>query len=266
MTNEIRIGSIIKQVYVKLDPSGFHGPVIQDREVFFVAGDHVRLDGDPILHLKLVQLGVVQKVQKFPDSLQEIRRYGYCRAEDLDSFMEKLLDDMHEALVGYRDNLREMQEHLNGRLSDQVDERISVNWERYRCAAISESSQWVSPFDEGDEIEWSSTQEVMSTNRVEIEDLESGIVLVAKGLEGLSETGIINRMKRVIHHYEVAPKFIIVSEDGFWNNKDGWCLSKEDATRFLDQHVELPIGKGVKVIPETESHTFTDETGNSITE
>jgi len=264
--DEIRIGSIIKEVRVKLDPDGVRGPLIKNYKVFFVSGDGVQMEGERIKCLKLDQLGVVQRDPGYPDSFHEIRRFGYCREEDLDTFIEAMLNDMLEALVGYRKKMRFMQEHLNQQLENRNSESIKVDWDRYRFAAISESLQWVTPYPEGDGMDWSSTQEVMMTKRVEIEDQKTGIVFYVNGLEGLSETGIMNRMKRAIRDYEQAQKFIIVSEEGFWNNEDGWCLSKEDATRFLDQDVQLPIGKGVKIILETEPHTFTDEAGNVITE
>ncbi|WDH82435.1 hypothetical protein PUW24_06085 [Paenibacillus urinalis] len=70
----------------------------------------------------------------------------------------------------------------------------------------------------------------------------------------------------MIRDHEGTPKYIIVSDEGFWNNRDGWCLSKKDATRFVHMEPVLPIGSGVKLIPETEQHSFTDEEGNQITE
>ena len=196
--DKIRIGSIIKEVRMKLDPDGVRGPLITDYKVFFVSGDRVQMEGERIKCLKFNQLGVVQRDPRYPDSFHEIRRFGYCREEDLDPFVEAMMNDMHEALVGYRERMRFMQEHLNQQLENRNKESIKVDWDRYRCAAISESLQWVSPSAEGDVMDWSSTQEVMMTKRVEIEDQMTGIVFHVNGLEGLSETGIVNRMKRAI--------------------------------------------------------------------
>lgn len=90
--DEIRIGSIIKEVRVKLDPDGVRGPLIKNYKVFFVSGDGVQMEGERIKCLKLDQLGVVQRDPGYPDSFHEIRRFGYCREEDLDTFIEAMLN------------------------------------------------------------------------------------------------------------------------------------------------------------------------------
>lgn len=41
-------------------------------------------------------------------------------------------------------------------------------------------------------------------------------------------------------------QFIITSEEGFWNNQQGWVENKEDATTFYSQELNLPIGKNVR--------------------
>ncbi|MGV2887578.1 hypothetical protein [Paenibacillus taichungensis] len=266
MSKEITIGSIIKEVHMKLEPSGFTEPTIVDLTVQFADCEIINFG---VLRHKTFyrpnELNVVQSLPEYPDNLQQIRRFGICRAEDLEAFKLTMMNDMHDALVGYRDGLKSMQEHLNAQLPEEVDGSIAIDWEEFRCAAVSESSQWVSPYVSEDDMDWSSTQEVTKTQYVELEHLQSNVMVYAKGLEGLEGVALINRMKRAIREHEGIPKFIIVSDEGFWK-EIGWCSSKADATRFVHQISELPTGLGVKLIPESEQHSFTDAEGKQITE
>ncbi|RRJ54925.1 hypothetical protein EHV15_35735 [Paenibacillus oralis] len=266
MSKEISIGSKIKEVHMKLEPSGFAEPIIIDLMVQFV--DSETINFGVIRHKTFYrpsEINLVQSRPEFPDSLQQIRRFGICREEDLEAFKLKMMNNMHDALVGYRDGLRSMQEHLNAQLPQEVDNSIAIDWEEFRCTAISDSSQTVSPDVEEDDMDWNSTEEVTQSQYVEIEDLTLNIVVYARGLEGLEGAALINRMKRAIREEESIPKFIIVSDEGFWK-EIGWCSSKADATRFVHQISELPTGLGVKLIPESKQHSFTDAEGNQITE
>jgi len=251
---------------MKLDPSGFAEPTIIDLTVQFADSEIINFG--VIRHKTFYrpsEVDVVQSLPEYPDSLQQIRRFGICRAEDLEAFKLKMMNDMHDALVGYRDGMRSMQEHLNAQLPQEVDTSIAIEWDNFRCEAVSDSSQTVSPEVEEEDMDWSSTEEVTQTQYVEIQDLKSNIVVNARGLEGLEGAALINRMKRAIREEESIPKFIIVSDEGFWK-EIGWCSSKVDATRFVHQISELPSGLGVKLIPESEQHSFTDAEGNQITE
>lgn len=263
MKDKLDIGSIILKVHMTLTPEGFASPYIEKKIVSLKSKNIVTFM--PYDHFELKNLNVVQKKRGGRDSFEKIYRYGYCLVEDLETFKSKMINEIHDVLVDLRNNLCNMQIHLNGQHSKEVDTNIVVDWEKYRCRAFSDSYQWVYPNDEGYEMDWSSTEEVMKLKYVEIEDLKNGIIFTVDGLEGLNETSVINLMKKAVRDYEDTTKFIIVSDDGFWSNKDGWMLSKKDATRFLDKKVALPIGKRVKLIPESKKHTFIDE-GQKITE
>ncbi|WDH82436.1 hypothetical protein PUW24_06090 [Paenibacillus urinalis] len=152
---------------MKLEPSGFSDPVIIDHTVNFVNNESMRFEGmQPHVFFMLSELDVVRTYARFPDTFQQIRRFGYCRAEDLETFKSKMINEMHDVLVGYREGLLSMQEHLNAQLPQEVDESIVIDWDQYRCAAVSDSIQWVSPYEEGNEMDWSSTQEVSKTQFV----------------------------------------------------------------------------------------------------
>lgn len=40
--------------------------------------------------------------------------------------------------------------------------------------------------------------------------------------------------------------FIIESNEGYWNNNEGWMEHKEDATLFDSNDYDLPIGQNVR--------------------
>lgn len=177
---------------MELKPSGFDEPVIIDLTVQFVTSEHfvfegIRKNGS----YKLSELNVVQTNNLFTDSFQRIKRFGICRSEDLESFKYKIMNEMHNVLVSYRDGLIAMQEHLNSRLHHEVDASSVINWEQYKCTAASQSIQNVDPYDHGNELEWSSTQRVMKAQFVQIENLETGTIVYAKGLEGLDDSGLL---------------------------------------------------------------------------
>jgi hypothetical protein len=48
-------------------------------------------------------------------------------------------------------------------------------------------------------------------------------------------------------------RYIILSEEGYWNNELGWVENKKDATAFVSKNYELPIGTDVKWIKETDN-------------
>lgn len=258
--NDITIGSTIKEISMKLTPSGFSKPVIIDHKVLCVTEECMWFE-EPRSHAyyNLDLLDQVRTSALYPDSFNLILRYGFCRAENVETFKSKMINEMHDVLVGYRQGLLSMQKHLNAQLPQEVDESIVIDWEKYACAAVSDTTQWVCPYVGDEEMDWSSTHNVSKTQFVQMEDYETGALLYASGLEGLEGAALINQMKRTIREHEGTPKYIIVSDEGFWNNKDGWCLAKADATRFVHIVPDMPIGSGVKLIPETEQHSYNDD-------
>lgn len=40
--------------------------------------------------------------------------------------------------------------------------------------------------------------------------------------------------------------YIIISDDGYWNNDLGWVELEQDATMFENTNYDLPIGDSVK--------------------
>lgn len=210
MSEEIKSGSIMKEVHMKLEPSGFSEPTVIDLTVQFA--DSKTINFGFIRHKTFYhpnEVGVVQSLPEIPDSLQQIRRFGICRAQDLEEFKLKMKNDMHDALVRYRDDLKSMQEHLNSQLPQEVDESVTVDWDRYRCKALS---GWTQDIGIWDEIHWDSTDEAKDTLFVEIYDNATEVYLYAKGLEGLEDTGIINRIKKAIREHEetiskIHPRF-----------------------------------------------------------
>jgi hypothetical protein len=204
MTQVLENGDKLMEVHMKLEPSGLSKPKEHEVSIIDVTPKLFKVSGSTKrTAYKKSEVGVVL-AGLFPDSFYFMERFGVCLPDNVEQFKELMLDDLHHQLVKFRGDLLSMQKHVNAGFSEEVDESIQVDWDRYRCYGMSECSQKMSPSDEGDDIDWSSTETVYDTIYVQIDDSKTGQTFNVCGLEGLESSVLINRLKKAIRAHQLS--------------------------------------------------------------
>lgn len=203
MLESLAIGDKLMEVRMILDPHERVNPVISELTITSVSSEEVHVEGSYVLRntYKRSEIGTILN-GLFKDRITWMERIGICLQGNLESFKMEMLDSLHADLVRYRFAMLEMQKDLNRHFLQEPDETLAVDWDRYRCVAVSEWSQNIYPI-VGQELEWSSTNNTGDVIFISVEDKEKGNQFEVRGLEGLdNETKIINQLKKAIVAYE----------------------------------------------------------------